>query len=194
MRVVVLKNLSTFSRILSQETEVGLLVLLGPLSKTLLLDREIISELLNVYGERVVIIPSSYDDYSAYSILVREFSVKICREKIRLSNGVTIYCTSSRRLIDRLGESDSNEIVFVERVLRIDPVFHTSTSKDLLKRVIFYHGTSGSPGIVIDRYLKLWIPFEYAAYIVIDYKNRSVISNFHLDLFGRIYKVKITGF
>lgn len=194
MRVVVIKNLSTSSRVSSQDTEESLIILLGPLSKTLLLHKEIISELFGVYRERVVVIPSSYDDYAVYSILTREFNARICREKIRTNNNITIYCTSSRRFIDRLEESDSNEIIFIERGLIVDPATSIFYSKDLLKRVIFYHGTSGSPGVLIDRYLKLWIPFEYSAYVEIDYKNRSIFSNFYFDNYSRVYRVKIVCF
>ncbi|MEL9929683.1 MAG: hypothetical protein QXJ51_03700 [Sulfolobales archaeon] len=180
MRFAVVRGSTSLRSILKDLEEWDLLILLGPLSRTLLLEQNLISRIFDIYKDRVIIIPSSYDDPSVYRIIVKAYNGIICRRELK-SSRMIIRCTSSLSDLERIIRDSCREVrelVFIERSLRIDDNLGASSCEDIMKRILIYHGTSGSPGIVVDRFLKIWISHGESVRILIDYDRRSLRIEF----------------
>jgi hypothetical protein len=64
MRFAVVRGSTSLRSILKDLEEWDLLILLGPLSRTLLVEQNLISRILDIYKDRVSIIPSADDEAS----------------------------------------------------------------------------------------------------------------------------------
>ena len=202
-KILILRGSRYLRELLRNEPHIDLLIILGPLSKDLLINYDLYEEFFKKFHEKILVIPSSYDDYTIYNLLKRKYYIEICwTKKLARSLADETYIKISREQYhDQIStyedeEHDFIELRFIERSMATDERFWEKKIFDphkIFRKMIVFHGVTEPAGIYIDDIIRISLSTEHEVLIEI-MSEEIVLKIFREDIERKIIVKKETGF